>query len=93
MGDRGREEMRARYAKRRTTTPVDYGVDRTDRELAEWLVEMFRARHPGMPITDLLWRPREALAFCDGVRQRLGNPDVPDDLILRLLYRRLDGVE
>lgn len=78
------------YEARKAARLMEYGLDETEQEFVERLAETFHRRYPMFAVDELLVRPREALRFCDDVRRARLNYDIPDDLILRALRRRLE---
>lgn len=69
--------------------PRDYGIDMEKDEFLDRMVEYFSDYTRGqISLDELLLRPRSALHFCDGVRERMTNFDLPDDIILRAIIQR-----
>ena len=77
---------------RLSKTLAEFGVDEDPDAFVDRLADVFHRMFPAFTIDELLVRPRQALRFCDGVRETLGNYDNPDDILLRpLLNRRKHG--
>ena len=71
---------------RKVIDPAKYGVEKTREEFIEDMNEAFASAYDGsISIDELLLHPREALSFCDEIRQRYRYFDLPDDIILRAL--------
>ncbi len=87
MPDPARSRLQAALEARRSLTLAEFGIEGSPNEHAERLVSMLIRMYPYPYFTaiDLLVRPREALRFCDAVRQEYRNYDLPDDVILRTL--------
>jgi hypothetical protein len=84
--------LRAYYVARLSKSLTEYGVETDPEQFVDQLAERFGSMYPAFSIDELLVRPREALRFCDAVREATGNYDLPDDLLLRpLLNRRKNG--
>lgn len=86
------ERLGAYYVARLSSTLAEYGIDTDPEMFVDQLIDQCFVMYPAFTIDELLVRPREALRFCDAVRERLGNYDLPDDMLLRpLLNRRKQG--
>jgi hypothetical protein len=86
--ERQKELLVARLSK----TLEEYGIEGDPEQFVDKLVEMLHNTYPAYTVDELLLRPREALRFCDSVRQSINNYDVPDDVLLRpILNRRKQG--
>lgn len=71
---------------------ADFGIDDDPETFVDSLVDCMAEMYPAYNVDNLLVRPREAIRFCDAVRQRKGAYDLPDDIILQpLLNRRKRG--
>ncbi len=69
--------------------PQDFGVNMDRGEFDDRLVDEFNTTYKGQwSVDELCLHPREALAFCEGVRRKFGWYDVPDDIILRTTMNR-----
>ncbi|MGC1275999.1 MAG: hypothetical protein WBC44_20020 [Planctomycetaceae bacterium] len=69
--------------------PSDFGVDMEKSAFIDALVEDFHGIYRDTwSVDELCLHPREAMAFCDGVRRQRGWFDVPDDIILRSIMQR-----
>lgn len=83
------ELFRSYLMARAKIDPKDYGIDLTLDAFTDQMVEQLAARYRGqITIDELLLHPREALLFCDQVRQSLGYFLLPDDVILRPIMTR-----
>ena len=84
------ELFRSYLMARAKIDPKDYGIDMTIDQFTDQMVEQLSAKYRGqITIDELLLHPREALLFCDQVRQSLGYYLLPDDVILRpIMIRR-----
>lgn len=82
------ERLKAYYMARLSDSPSNYGFDGPIEAFDEVVVDLFHGSYPAFSVDELLVRPREGVRFCDAVRTKLGNYDVPDDLILRRLLNR-----
>ena len=75
--------------------PAEFGIDLTRADLIERLALDFFEIYQGMTtIDELVLRPKEALSFCNQVRQRNGwGERLRDDVILRALmnHRKASG--
>ena len=66
-----------------------YGVKVDDKTFVDNVVDLFNATVRGQhSVDELLLHPKEALAFCELVRNQYGLPDLPDHEILRALMKR-----
>jgi hypothetical protein len=75
-----------------------YGVDLEPDEFRDVLIELHQVMHPSWNIEHLLYRPTNALRYCDAVRDRIHAKGLTEEFILRHLvnYRkagRLSGKE
>jgi hypothetical protein len=69
--------------------PGDFGITVSMAEFTDDMVDRFNTRFRGnWTIDELLLHPREALLFCDQVRNDTGNFAVPDHFILRSILGR-----
>ena len=69
--------------------PQDFGVNMDRREFDDLMAEEFTSTYHGQfTIDELCLHPREALAFCDGLRRKHGFFHLPDDVILRTVMNR-----
>lgn len=69
--------------------PSDFGVEMTREEFQELMAEAFNTTFRGSwTIDELLLHPRDAMKFCDDVRNAHGWDNVPDDIILRSVLTR-----
>ncbi len=69
--------------------PREFGVDMTREAFTDQMMDDFATAFRGAwTIDECLLHPRDALRFCDDVRQRHGYYDMPDDIILRSIMTR-----
>jgi len=69
--------------------PQDFGIDVPKDEFMDKMVDEFNGHYrDGWTIDELLLHPRDALWFCDQVRQKFAYRDLPDDIILRAVLTR-----
>lgn len=74
---------------RRKVQLSNYGVAINSEVFADLMVNTFSAYSRGeYSFDDLLLHPRDAIEFCDHVRQMNGFHEVPDDVILSTLMIR-----
>jgi hypothetical protein len=80
---------------RLTAEPQNFGVMMRREQFTDVLVDEYNEKFRGqLTVDELLLHPRDALRFCDDVRQKHGWYDVPDDIILRsMLHRRRHPTE
>lgn len=72
----------------RGINPQEYGVDLTRDQFSDLMGDEFAEYFKGvLSVDELLLHPREAIRFCDAVRQKHGFFDVPDDIILRVILK------
>ncbi len=63
----------------------EHDCDLSPKEFREDLVDAFASMYKSRTIDELLCHPREARAFCNYSRSRLGCVELPNSLILRTL--------
>jgi hypothetical protein len=78
-----------RMMARDKVTIEDFGIPGTTAEFTDLLATSFNDKfHGEWTIDDLVQHPREAMMFCDRIREGLKNYNIPDDFILRSLMNR-----
>jgi len=82
------ERQKELLVARLSQTLADYGIDDDPEAFKDGLVDLFHGLYPAFTVDELLVRPREALRYCDAVRDKHRNYDLPDDLVLRSLLNR-----
>jgi hypothetical protein len=69
--------------------PAAFGIRSSKEDFTDEMVGDFADYFRGQwTIDECLLHPRDAMRFCDEVRQRRGYWDVPDDIILRVILTR-----
>jgi hypothetical protein len=74
---------------RLSTALPEHGCNADPQTFREEVTELFRQMYPSWTQDDLACEPREAVKFCDMIRERFG-PKLPDSLSMKTLfnYRR-----
>lgn len=66
-----------------------FGITQPHEHVSAVIAQLFHERFPtGVTVDELLLHPRDAMRFCDSVRDRQGWIGIPDDVILRALLNR-----
>ena len=82
------ERLREFRVSRLSKQLKEYGIEEDPDDFVDSIVELHHGLYPAYSIDELLVRPRAALRFCDAVRDKYQNLDVPDDMSLRPLLNR-----
>jgi hypothetical protein len=61
------------------------GCTRDPNDFRDRIIESFKAMYVGWTDEDLLHKPTEGIKFCDEIRRKLRNRNLPEELILRTL--------